>query len=83
MRFDPDELDAIAESLAPRVADLLAERLETQPEWAMSISEAAAWARVEPHVIRDAIDAGRLPALRVGRQVRIRRSDLFGIRKTQ
>ena len=83
MQFDPDEIDAIAEALAPRVAGLLAERLEQQPEWAFSVSQAAAWAQVEPHVIRDAISDGRLPAVRLGRQVRIRRSDLFAVRNGQ
>ena len=79
MHLDPAEIEAIAESLAPKVADILERRFSEQPEWAMSIPEAAAWAKVEPHVIRDALAAGRLPCVKVGRQIRIRRSDLFGV----
>ena len=80
MRWDSDEIDALAETLAPKLVDLIVRRLEERPEWAMSIPEAAAWARVEPHVIRRAIADGRLPCLRIGRSVRIRRADLFRVR---
>ena len=83
MKLDTEEITAIAEALAPRVADILERRLSEQPEWARSIPEAAAWLDVEPHVIRDAINDGRLPAARVGRQWRIRRRDLLGIAKTE
>jgi excisionase family DNA binding protein len=77
MRFDPDEIEAIADALAPRVADILEARLTEMPELAMSVAEAAAYCQVEPYCIRDAIEDGRLPALRLGRSVRIRRCDLF------
>lgn len=77
MRFEPEEIRALAAELAPLVADELERRLSESPRWAMSIAEAAAWLRVEPHVIRDAIDDGRLPCARVGRSIRIRRRDLF------
>ncbi|MFH1921738.1 MAG: helix-turn-helix domain-containing protein [Planctomycetota bacterium] len=80
MKLDPDEIAAIAEALAPKVADILERRFSEQPQWALSVAEAASWAEVEPHVIRDAISDGRLPAVRIGRQVRIRRSDLFAVR---
>jgi len=46
----------------------------------MSIPEAAAWARVPEDAIRHAMKSGELPAVRIGRNVRIRRSDLFAIR---
>ena len=76
MRFEPYELEALAEALAPRVAEMLERRLSERPELAMSIPEAAAWARLPEYVIRDAVRDGRLPCIRVGRQIRIRRSDL-------
>ncbi len=77
MNLDPSEVQAIAESLAPLVANLLAERFESRPEWCFSVSEAASWLQVDEHVVRHAIRAGKLPAVRLGNQVRIRRSDLF------
>ena len=79
MRLDPAEITAIAEALCPLVTDALARRLEESPQWAMSIPEAAAWCQVEPHVLRDAISDGRLPCIKIGRSIRIRRSDLFAI----
>jgi len=79
MKFEPDEINAIAESLAPRVADILEARLSESTTWAMSIPEAAAWARLPEDAVRHAIRTGRLPAVQVGRNVRIRRCDLFGI----
>ena len=79
MQLDNAEITAIADALAPKVADILERRLSSRPEWAMSVSEAAAWARVEPHTIRDAIKVGKLACLKIGRSVRIRRSDLFGL----
>lgn len=80
MQLEPQEITAIAEALAPLVADILEQRLSERPEWAFSISEAAAWARVSEHVIRDAIADERLPCLRVGRSVRVRRCDLFRVK---
>ena len=80
MKLDTDEITAIATELAPKVADILERRMSERPEWAKSINEAAAWAEIEPHVMRDAIAEGRLPCVRVGRSVRTRRSDLFGLK---
>jgi excisionase family DNA binding protein len=80
MRLDHTEIQAIADALARHVADILERRLSERPEWAFSVGEAAAWAQVEPHVIRDAVADGRLPCIRIGRSVRIRRTDLFGLR---
>lgn len=80
MKLDSSEIQAIADALAPKVADILERRFSERPEWAYSVSQAAAWADVEPHVIRDAIAGERLPVVRVGRSVRIRRCDLFGLR---
>ena len=80
MKLDASEVRAIAQSLAPIVADILAERFESRPEWCFSPSEAAAWLQVDEHVVRHAIRAGKLPAVKLGNQVRIRRSDLFLVR---
>jgi excisionase family DNA binding protein len=80
MRLDPSEIEAFADSLANRVADILEQRLSERPELACSIQEAAAIVNVPEHVVRDACEDGRLPCFRAGRSVRIRRSDLFAIR---
>jgi excisionase family DNA binding protein len=77
MHLDDTEVQAIAEAIAPRLADILERRLSETPQWAMSISEAATWAQVSEDSIRHAIKVGRLPVVRVGHNVRIRRSDLF------
>lgn len=77
MRFDPSEIQAIADALAPAVAEIIATRLEDRPELACSIREAAAIVNVPEHVIRDACEDGRLPCFRAGRSVRIKRADLF------
>ena len=80
MRFEPEEIEALVEALAPRVADFLEARLCQSPAWAMSVAAAAAWANVPEEAIRHAIKSGELPAVRIGRNVRIRRSDLFAVR---
>lgn len=80
MRLDAEEIAAFAAALAPAVADIIERRLSERPELSMSIPEAAAYVRVEPHTIRNAIAAGRLPVCRIGNQVRIKRCDLFSIR---
>lgn len=80
MKLEQSEIEELARALAPIVADALEKKLSDRPEWCFSISEAAAWANVAEHVVRDAIEDGRLPAVRIGRQIRVRRSDLFCVR---
>lgn len=80
MRLEPSEIQAIADALAPMVADIVERRLSELPELAMSIPEAAAYVRVDETVVRSAIKAGRLPHCKIGHQLRIRRSDLFTVR---
>lgn len=80
MKLDPEEIQAIAQALAPAVADIIEQRLCELPELAMSIPEAAAIARVEEHSIRNAIRDGRLPSFKCGHSVRIRRADLFTVK---
>jgi excisionase family DNA binding protein len=41
----------------------------------MTVAEVAAILKLNQQTVRNWIDAGKLPALRVGRRVRIRRSD--------
>ena len=41
----------------------------------LTVAEVAAALRLNPQTVRNWIDQGSLPALRVGRRVRIRRSD--------
>jgi excisionase family DNA binding protein len=79
MKLEPQEIQALAQALAPLVADLLDARLSERPELAYSIGEAAAWAQLPEHVVRDAIADGRLPVVHVGRQIRIRRCDLLRV----
>ncbi|HET9102483.1 MAG TPA: helix-turn-helix domain-containing protein [Solirubrobacteraceae bacterium] len=45
----------------------------------MTVAEVAETLRLNQQTIRNWIDQGRLPALRVGRRVRIRRSDFLRI----
>lgn len=50
------------------------------PDWAheqfLTVAEVAATLRLNQQTIRNWIDAGTLPAVRVGRRVRVLRSDL-------
>ena len=41
----------------------------------LTVAEVADWFKVNQQTVRNWIDQGRLPAVRVGRRVRIRRSD--------
>jgi excisionase family DNA binding protein len=41
----------------------------------LTVAEVAEWFKVNQQTVRNWIDQGRLPAVRVGRRVRIRRSD--------
>jgi excisionase family DNA binding protein len=47
-----------------------------QPESLLTVAEVAEWLKLNQQTIRNWIDAGDLPAVRVGRAVRIKRSDL-------
>lgn len=80
MRLDREEIQAIAEALAPLTADILKREVCEWPEMAKSIPEAAAYAKVEESTIRNAIRDGRLPHFKCGHQVRIKLSDLFTVR---
>jgi excisionase family DNA binding protein len=42
----------------------------------LTVAEIAAVLKVNQQTVRNWIDQGRLPALRIGRRVRVRRSDL-------
>jgi len=77
MRLDPDEIRAIADALAPAVADLIERRLAERPEWAFSVAEAAAWADVSEDAIRHALKSGKLRRVKVGHNLRIPRADLL------
>jgi excisionase family DNA binding protein len=46
-----------------------------QDESFLTVAEVADWFKVNQQTVRNWIDQGRLPAVRVGRRVRIRRSD--------
>lgn len=41
----------------------------------LTVAEVAEWLKVNQQTVRNWIDQGRLPAVRVGRRVRIKRSD--------
>jgi excisionase family DNA binding protein len=45
----------------------------------MTVAEVAATLKLNQQTVRNWIDAGRLPALRLGRRVRIKRSDFDAI----
>ena len=80
MRLDPQEIQAIAQALAPAVADILESRLSERPEWAFSVSEAAAYADVSEDSIRHGVKVGKIRSIKIGNNLRIRRSDLFAVR---
>jgi excisionase family DNA binding protein len=48
---------------------------ELTPDDVMTVAEVAATLKLNQQTVRNWIDAGTLPALRVGRRVRIKRSD--------
>ena len=77
MRLDHDEIEQIADALIGPLADALERRLSESPEWARSIAEIAAFCDIPERTVRDAIESGRLPCIKIGRQIRVRRSDLF------
>jgi excisionase family DNA binding protein len=49
---------------------------DLSPENLLTVAEVAKLLKLNPQTIRNAIDGGRLTAVRLGRRVRIRRSDL-------
>ena len=81
MHLELSEIESLAESLASRVADVLEERFSKRPEWCFSPSEAAAWANIPEDAIRHAIRAGKLPCVKIGNNIRIKRSDLFAAKQ--
>ena len=54
----------------------MAERSELQEESFLTVAEVAEMLKLNQQTVRNWIDQGSLPALRVGRRVRIKRSDL-------
>jgi excisionase family DNA binding protein len=54
----------------------VAERSELQEESFLTVAEVAEMLKLNQQTVRNWIDQGSLPALRVGRRVRIKRSDL-------
>jgi excisionase family DNA binding protein len=54
----------------------VAERGELQEESFLTVADVAEMLKLNQQTVRNWIDQGSLPALRVGRRVRIKRSDL-------
>ena len=79
MQFDSDEIRELAAALAPLVADIIEARLDDRPEWCRSVAEVAAWLDMPQSKVREAISSGRLPCIRIGRSIRIRKADLFRV----
>ncbi len=71
----PDEL---VERIAERAADLLAERERPAEPELMSVSEAAELLRCRRQRVYDLLSQGRLPHLKDGARVLIRRAELLG-----
>jgi excisionase family DNA binding protein len=46
-----------------------------EPEEPLTVVEIAAWLKMNQQSIRNWIDSGYLPAIRIGRRVRVKRSD--------
>ena len=49
------------------------------PDEFLTVNEIAERLKLNPQTVRNWIDAGRLPAFRVGRRVRIRREDFEAV----
>jgi excisionase family DNA binding protein len=72
VKLSPEQLDELAE----RVAEKLAARRPREPLAMLSLREAADVAHLHVRTMRKHIEAGRLPATRLGHTWRVRRDDL-------
>jgi excisionase family DNA binding protein len=72
VKLSPEQL----EELASRVAEKLASRRPAEPAAMLTVREAAGVARLHRATIRARILDGSIPAVRAGRDWRIRRDDL-------
>jgi excisionase family DNA binding protein len=70
----PDEL---VERIAARAAELLAERQRPAEPELLTVAEAAGHLRSRPQRIYDLVSQGRLPCVKGGARVLIRRADLL------
>ena len=70
----PEEL---VEALAQRVADLLAERQPQAAPELLTVDEVAAFLRCRRQRVYDLVSQGRLPHLKDGARLLLRRSDLL------
>jgi excisionase family DNA binding protein len=52
------------------------ENVELEDEELLTVDEVAALLKINPQTVRNRIDAGELPAVRLGRRVRVQRSVL-------
>jgi excisionase family DNA binding protein len=68
--------DALLESLAVRVADLLAERFPETPEPYLTVEEAATYLACAPKRIYELKAQGRIAHFRDGKRLLFRREDL-------
>lgn len=72
----PDDLDALAERLAPRLRAMMGDAEPERVSRPLSPHEAAERARTHPETIRRAVRSGALPASRAGRSIRVDPADL-------
>jgi excisionase family DNA binding protein len=70
---DPEALGELARALAPLLG---AAQPPAVDQRALTVAEAAQLAACHPETIRRAARDGRLPALRVGRAIRVRAADV-------
>lgn len=81
MTFDRDDIQALAEAVAPMIRQTVDEQFRTllsatqYPE-IMTATEAADFLRVDVQTIRREAQKGTLPRLKVGRSYRFRKRDL-------
>jgi len=64
-------------TVAASLAKLLRQVGSTDPERLLDATEAGALVGFDPEHVRRLVRAGRIPALKIGQDVRIRRADLL------
>ena len=69
--------DALVERIAERAAELLAERQRPDEPELLTVAEAAGFLRCKPQRLYDLVSQGRLPHLKDGARVLVRRADLL------
>ena len=76
LALDTSDVDALARAMAPLVAELLAARAPATPSPYLTPDEAAAYMRCGRQRVYDLVSEGRLPKVKDGARLLLRRDDL-------